>query len=163
MHFLGPKMLDFFSRKKEAGVWMNVGFLFSFLSKFWAIVKLHLITLSRVLHSRNIQFPMEGEREVQKYPEVSESFVRKKRGGRNGCWFAVQSRKWPFWKDQSRDKQEVIWKEIKCVLDTNFEQISIKSEQRQLLRCVLHDIIFTVTVWENEKGNSLKMDRLQIN
>ena len=31
--------------------------------------------------------------EVQKWPEVSESFGRKKRRGRNGCWFAVQSRK----------------------------------------------------------------------
>ena len=28
---------------------MKVGFLFSFLSKFWEIVKLHLITLSRAL------------------------------------------------------------------------------------------------------------------
>ena len=129
---------------------MLVSFLV-FSQSFWEIVKLHLITLSRVLHSRNIQFSMEGEREVQKYPEVSESFVRKKRVGRNGCWFAVQSRKWPFWKDQSRDKQEVIWKEIKCVVDTNFDQISIKSEQTQLLRCVLHDIIFTLTVYIHGK------------
>ena len=50
---------------------MDVGLLFSFLRKFWEIVQVHLITLSSVLHSHNIQFSTEGRcRSAPKCPKV---------------------------------------------------------------------------------------------
>ena len=82
--------------------------------------------------------------EVQKCPEVSESFGRKKRRGRNGCWFAVQSRKWPFWEINLRTDKK--WSEKRSNVDVNFEHINIKSEQRQLLRCYLN-IMRKTTAW----------------
>ena len=113
---------------------MDVGLMFTFLSKFWEIVKVHLITLSGVLHSHNIQFSMEGRcRSSPKCPKV----LGAKRGrGRNGCWFAVQSRKWPFWKINLRTNKKS--SEKRSNVDVSFEQINIKCEQRQLLRCYLN-------------------------
>ena len=85
---------------------MDVGLVFSFLSKFWEIVKVHLITLSRVLGVLP-PFPQYTIFYGGRGAEVARS-VRKFLGQKEGMLVCCSKPEMTFLEDQSQDKQKVI-------------------------------------------------------